>query len=214
MNKSKVLNVVLVAVLIVLSVKVVSNRENTASAQNPQTVVQSSRATLDVIANRVSVREYTEQKVAKEILETIVRAGMAAPSAMNKQPWQFIIVDDADILKAIGEKIPTSSMAQRAPAGIVVCGDLSKAGQGWLEEYWIQDCSAASQNILLAVTDLGLGGVWTSIYPAEDRIKVIAEILSLPDHIIPLNIIPLGYPAGENKPKDKWSAENVHWNRW
>jgi len=169
---------------------------------------------IEAITSRVSIREYTDQKGPREALENIVRAGMAAPSAMNKQPWQFIILDDTDILKSIGEKLPTSAMAQRAPAAILVCGDLTKTGQGWQEEYWIQDCSAASQNILLAITELGLGGVWTSIYPADNRIKIGAEVLGLPDHIVPLNIIPVGYPSGENQPKDKWNEEMAHWNKW
>lgn len=180
---------------------------------NQKNSVNESHATIDVIHKRVSVRNYTDQKVSTEQLETIVRAGMAAPSAMNKQPWQFVVIDDENILSAIAE-IPTSRMAKNASAAILVCGDLQKAGEGWLQEYWIQDCSAVAQNILLAITDLGLGGVWTSIYPAEDRMKAITDLLKLPEHIIPFCVIPLGYPSQENQPKDKWNPENVHWNRW
>jgi len=132
---------------------------------------------------------------------------------MNKQPWQFVIVDNTNILSALGD-IPTSKMAKQATAAIIVCGDLQKAGEGWLQQYWIQDCSAASQNILLAITDLGLGGVWTSVYPAEDRMEKVTDILNLPEHIVPFCIIPIGYPSHENTPKDKWNPDNVHKNAW
>ncbi|MCD8072239.1 MAG: nitroreductase family protein [Alistipes sp.] len=172
------------------------------------------RTTLDVIHEHSSIRSYTEELVSREELEMIVRAGMAAPSATNKQPWQFVVVDDRDILHALGADLPTSRMVQRAPAAIIVCGDLELAADGWLQQYWIQDCSAVSQNILLAITELGLGGVWTSVYPAEDRMEIVSTILGLPDHIIPLNIIPVGHPEGEARPMDKWMPEKVHWNNW
>ncbi|MCC8144674.1 MAG: nitroreductase family protein [Tannerellaceae bacterium] len=181
---------------------------------NGQSNMSNARTTMDVIHERTSIREYTQRKVSREDLETLVRAGMAAPSAMNKQPWQFIVIDDTEILAKIGEQLATSKMVKGAPAAILVCGDLRKAGEGWLAEYWIQDCSAASQNILLAITEMGMGSVWTSIYPAESRLKFITELLDLPEHIIPLNVIPVGYPTKNNPPKDKWKPENVHWNIW
>lgn len=164
----------------------------------------------DVIHRRASIRAYQDRKVSGETLEELVRAGMAAPSAMNRQPWHFIVVEDKDVLQALGG-IPTSKMVKEAPAAILVCGNLQKAGEGWLQQYWIQDCSAASQNILLAITGLGLGGVWTSVYPAEDRMELVAGILNLPGHLVPLNIIPVGYPAEDKKPMDKWKPENVQW---
>ena len=170
-----------------------------------------SKTAIDVIHERTSIRRFHDRKVSKEQLETIVKAGMAAPTAMNKQPWMFIIIEDKEVLEALGKDIPTSKMVQQAPAAIIVCGDMKKAGEGWLQQYWIQDCSVASQNILLAITDLGLGGVWTSVYPAEDRMKIVSEILHLPEHLIPLNIIPVGYPAENKTPMDKWKPENVHW---
>lgn len=173
-----------------------------------------SKSIMDVIHQRTSIRKYQTRPVTKEQLETLVKAGMAAPSAMNKQPWQFIIVEDKDILQALGKDIQTSKMVQQAPAAIIVCGDMQKAGEGWLQQYWVQDCSAASQNILLAITDMGLGGVWTSIYPAPERMKIVCNILNLPEHIIPLNIIPVGYPDGPQSPKDKWDAKKVHWNKF
>ncbi|MCC8154035.1 MAG: nitroreductase family protein [Tannerellaceae bacterium] len=169
---------------------------------------------LETIHKHTSIRNYTNRPVSRETLEAIIRAGMAAPSAINKQPWQFIVIEDKEIMHAIGEKLATSKMIKDAPVAILVCGDMQKAGEGWLQEYWIQDCSAASQNILLAITSLGLGGVWTSIYPAENRLEFIAGLLNLPEHIIPLNIIPVGYPSQNEQPKDKWKPENVHWGKW
>ncbi|MCD8185933.1 MAG: nitroreductase family protein [Rikenellaceae bacterium] len=170
--------------------------------------------TLDVIHARTSIRTYIEQPVSRDTLELLVRAGMAAPSAMNKQPWQFVVVQDPEVLDALGEDLPTSRMVRKAPAAIIVCGDLEKAGEGWLQQYWIQDCSAVSQNILLAATELGLGAVWTSVYPAPERMELVSGILSLPEQIVPLNIIPIGYPDQEYPPKEKWDPERIHWNKF
>lgn len=181
---------------------------------NPESMEENINETLVVIHERTSIRQFTDQKLTKEQLETLVKAGMAAPSAVNAQPWHFIVVDDPALLKTIGESIKTSKSLISAPAAILVCGNMRKAKEGWLQQYWIQDCSAASENILLAATSMKLGAVWTSIYPAEDRIKTVAGILGLPDHIIPLNIIPIGYPKAPKEPMDKWNPENVSWNNW
>lgn len=183
------------------------------SCQTKEEKTTETKSIADVIHQRSSIRSFQDRPVSKEQLETLVRAAMAAPSAMNKQPWQFIIIQDKEILKALSQ-IRTSSMVQRAPAAIVVCGDMHLAGEGWLQQYWIQDCSVASQNILLTITDMGLGGVWTSVYPAPERMKIVSELLELPEHIIPLNIIPVGYPQGQPEPKDKWDPKKVHWNKF
>lgn len=172
------------------------------------------KSTLEVIAERTSILRYTDKKLTDEQLETLVRAGMAAPSATNAQPWAFIVVNEESVLKALGESLQTSRMVMSAPAAILVCGDLHKAKEGWLQEYWIQDCSAASENILIAAASMDLGAVWTSVYPAQDRIEKVAGILNLPEHIIPLNIIPVGYPDEQKEPMDKWKPENVKWNKW
>ena len=170
--------------------------------------------TLEIIHQRKSVRNYTKTKVSKEQLETLIRAGMAAPSAVNKQPWAFIAINDRLILDKLGDGLPYAKMLKKASAAIVVCGDLGKALDGWEQEFWIQDCSASTQNILLAAESMGLGTVWTAAYPAEDRMSTVKDILELPEHIIPLNVIPIGFPGGMVKPKDKWTAENLHWNKW
>jgi len=167
--------------------------------------------TLEVIHNRKSVRHFTDQAVSEEQIKLLLRAGMAAPSAVNRQPWAFYVVTKRETLDALGEQLPYAKMLRQAQAAIVVCGDMEKAGNLKEQGYWVQDCSAATQNILLAAESIGLGAVWTAAYPYEDRTKVVVEILNLPEKHIPLNVIPIGYATGEDKPKDKWKPENIVW---
>ncbi len=170
--------------------------------------------TIETIFKRKSVRKFSDQKPDREQLSLLARAGMAAPTAVNKQPWAFIAIDDRQILDALGSKLPYAKMLLKAHAAIVVCGDLSKSLPGWEQQFWVQDCSAATQNILLAAESLGLGAVWTAAYPAKERMEIVMDTLKLPEHIIPLNVIPIGFPAGNEKPKDKWKDDNLHWNIW
>lgn len=167
--------------------------------------------TLKVIHNRKSVRHFTTQSVSQDQIEQLLRAGMAAPTAVNRQPWAFYVVSRRETLDALGEQLPYAKMLLQAQAAIVVCGDMDKAGNLKEQAYWVQDCAAATQNILLAAESLGLGAVWTAVFPYDDRSKVVVETLKLPAHHIPLNVIPIGYPTGEDKPKDKWKPENVFW---
>lgn len=166
------------------------------------------------IFERKSVRNFNDKKITKEQLEMLVKAGMAAPSAMNKQPWAFVVVDDRNTLDLLADKLPYAKMLFQASAAIIVCGDMQKALEDWQQEYWIQDCSAASMNILLAAEAMGLGSVWTGLYPAKGRVAIVKEVLNLPDHIIPLNVLPLGYPSINEAPKNKYNPDNVHWNSW
>lgn len=117
---------------------------------------------------------------------------MAAPTAVNKQPWAFVVVDDRKVLDKLAAELPYAKMTAQAPLAIVVCGDLSKALNGETDRYWMLDCSAASENLLLAAESMGLGAVWTAVYPENDRIAKVRSVLSLPDHIIPFNLIPVG----------------------
>jgi len=167
--------------------------------------------TLKVIHNRKSVRHFTDQAVSKEQIEILLRAGMAAPTAVNRQPWVFYVVTKRETLDALGKQLPYAKMLLQAQAAIVVCGDMEKAGNLKEQAYWVQDCSAATQNILLAAESIGLGAVWTAAFPYDDRTKVVIETLSLPAKHVPLNVIPIGYPTGEDQPKDKWKPENVFW---
>lgn len=164
------------------------------------------------ILTRTSIRAYEDKKVEKEKIEKLLRAGMAAPTAVNRQPWHFIVVTDRDVLKALAGANPNAGMVADAPLAIVVCGDMNKALEGKAREYWIQDASAATENILLAAHGMGLGAVWTGTYPSEERCKTVSEVLKLPESIIPLNTIVIGYPAETPEPKDKFDTSNISYN--
>jgi nitroreductase len=170
-------------------------------------------AVLSIIHSRRSVRNFIPEKtVPEELLDTIVRAGMSASSAMNQQPWQFIVIDERITLDDLAASLPYAKMLYQASAAIVVCGDSSvKVGD---RSFWEFDCSLASGNILLAVEAVGLGAVWTAVHPDAGRISAVRNILNLPENIIPLNVIPVGYPAGEGTPKDKFDPGKIHRNKW
>lgn len=167
--------------------------------------------TLEVIHKRKSVRNFTDQAVSKQQIETLLRAGMAAPTAVNRQPWAFYVVTQRASLDALAQQLPYAKMLAQAQAAIVVCGDMEKAGNMKDKGYWVQDCAAATQNILLAAESMGLGAVWTASYPYDDRTEAVINELNLPNTHIPLNVIPIGYPTGEDQPKNKWKAENIIW---
>ncbi|MFA5099757.1 MAG: nitroreductase family protein [Candidatus Omnitrophota bacterium] len=170
--------------------------------------------TISVIHSRKSVRHYTGDAVGREDLTTLLKAGMAAPSAVNKQPWVFIAVTDSDTLVKLAQGLPYTKMIVKAGACIVVCGDMNKALSGVERDFWIQDCSAASENILLAAESLGLGAVWSGMYPFQERVDHVRKVLGLPDTVIPLNVIAVGHPEGIEKPQDKFNPANIHWNKW
>jgi nitroreductase len=166
-----------------------------------------------VIHSRKSVRHFTGAQVSKADLEKIVKAGMAAPTAGNKQPWSFIVITERKTLDDLAAGLMNARMLSKAGAAIVVCTEQEKAN-GKLRDLAITDAALAGQNILLAVEALGLGGVWTAANPYEDRVKVVKSILKIPADVIPLNVIAIGYPTGEDQPKNKYKKENVHWERW
>ena len=170
--------------------------------------------TLKTIFARKSVRTYRSEAVSDEKLQVLVRAGMAAPTAVDKRPWEFVVVTDRAVLKQLADALPYAKMADRAAAAIVVGGDVRKQWGGMESDYWIMDCSAATQNILLAAESMGLGAVWTAVYPEESRVRAVRQILGIPHHVVPLNLIPVGMPAGREKAKDKYDPRQVHWNKW
>ena len=173
-------------------------------SQQPQTDV------FDVIHNRKSVRQYQETAVPAEKVETMLRAAMAAPTARNIQPWQFYVITSRDVLDQLAEKLPYAKMLAHAPMAIVVAGDTQKGNPNEEQMHnWPLDCAAATQNLLLAAEALGLGAVWTGVYPYKLRIEAISTTLNLPRHVIPLNIIPIGYPLNQERPKDKWDPEKI-----
>jgi nitroreductase len=167
--------------------------------------------TMEAIHTRRSIREYQDKPVPKELITELLKAAMAAPSAGNQQPWAFIVIDDPDILKEAPTINPFAEMAYDAPLGILVCGDLD--GKRF-PDYWGVDCSAAVQNLLLAAHALGLGAVWTGVYPREERMDGFAQLLALPEHIQPHTLVVIGYPEEIPERQDRYTEEKVHYNGW
>jgi len=169
---------------------------------------------LQTIFARKSVRKFKAGEVERYKIDMAVRAAMAAPTARDKRPWEFIIIDDRKILDELAEKLPYAKMAKEAQYGVVVAGDLDKQCGGKDSDYWIMDCSAAIENLLLTVEFFKLGAVWTAVYPNADRVKPVREALKLPKNIVPLAFIPIGIPDGEHAPKNKYDEEKIHNNKW
>ena len=177
--------------------------------ESPAESQDQTEAIIQNIMTRTSVRAYTDQAIGKDTIEAILKAGMAAPTAVNAQPWHFVAVTNRAILDSLATSNPNARMLHQAPLAIVVCGDITKTLEGKGREFWIQDCSAATENILLAAHAYGLGAVWTAAYPIDDRMASISTTLQLPETIVPLCAIIIGHPAENPKPKDKWKEENV-----
>ncbi len=211
-NKSVVLNIVLAIVVLVLSVRLASDKVTVDKSADAQQSVNAEQVVLDNIATRTSVRDYEARPVEKEKIEKMLRAAMAAPTAMNKQPWHFVVVDQRNVLDALAGANPYAKMLKKAPLAIVVCGNTDKMIEGDGRDFWIQDASAATENLLLAAHAMGLGAVWTGAYPSEERCISISKVLSLSDNLIPLNMIVVGYPAEQPQPKQKFKEENVSYN--
>lgn len=211
-NKSVVLNIVLAIVVVVLSVRLASDKATVDKSADAQQSVNAEQAVLDNIATRTSVRDYEARPVEKEKIEKMLRAAMAAPTAMNKQPWHFVVVDQRNVLDALAGANPYAKMLKKAPLAIVVCGNTDKMIEGGGRDFWIQDASAATENLLLAAHAMGLGAVWTGAYPSEERCISISKVLSLSGNLVPLNMIVVGYPAEQPQPKQKFKEENVSYN--
>ncbi|MGL4410528.1 MAG: nitroreductase family protein [Bacteroidales bacterium] len=210
-NTSQIITLLLALALVILAVKI--TLIDSKSSNNNNGDIDKTSYTMDNILTRSSVRSYTSQKVDQEKVEQLLRAAMAAPTAGNKQPWAFVVVDQKELLDQLSTSLPYAKMTSKASLAIIVCGDTNKMYTGQESDYWIQDCSAATENLLLAAHSLGLGAVWTAVAPVEDRISAVKSVLNLPDNLIPLNVIPVGYPSGENKPKDKWNPSVIHYNK-
>lgn len=210
MNKTHLLSLLLAIALFITTYKLVELK--TEKEKEPPAVSQK-EAILSVIHNRKSVRKYTDQKVSKEDLVTIMKAGMAAPTGHDARPWQFIALTDRPTMLELRKELVWASGLDSSPAAIVVCGDMNKVNEK-NTEFWITDNSAATQNMLLAIEGMGLGGVWCTLYPGKDRMEHARKVLNLPEHIMPLCVIPIGYPTGVEKPKDKFDENNIHWEKW
>lgn len=166
---------------------------------------------LQAILSRRSIRQYTGQPVSEDDITELLRAAMAAPSAGNEQPWQFVVIRDRQTLDAIPNHHPYATMVRQAPVAILVCGDLDMEKHAG---YWVQDCAAATQNILIAAHARGLGAVWLGVYPREERMAGLQKLLGLPERIIPFALIPVGYPAEDKPPANRYDPARVHLNRW
>lgn len=170
---------------------------------------------LESIMTRSSVRSYTSQVVEDEKIEKMLKAAMAAPTAGNKQPWEFVVINEREILDALPDVATGMKMAPKAPLAIAVCGVPAQSFPN-VPEYWVQDCSAATENILLAAHAMGLGAVWCGAYPdgGSGREAKITELLNLPEGVKALSVIIIGYPDSEPTVKDKWKPEKVRYNRY
>ena len=166
---------------------------------------------MEAILSRRSIRKYTPEPVSEETVHSILDAAMNAPSSSNGQPWHFIVIDDRKVMDEIPKFHAYSSMLKEAPVAVVVCGDtmLEKT-----KGVWVQDCAAATENILLAARAIGLGSVWLGVFPIEERVAGLRKLLGLPDNVIPLSIIALGYPGETKPPANRFNGERVHKNRW
>ena len=200
----------LCAALVILSVRL-SVTAKAETENDMKDTPKGGNASIENIMTRASVRTYTAELVDSADVITLLKAGMAAPTAMNRQPGVFVVITDAARRAAMAAELPYCKMAATAPLLIAVCGDKAKFIED-APEYWVQDCSAATENILLAAHAIGLGAVWTGVYPVQDRVEMVTKALGLPEGIIPLNIICIGHPDSDNPAKDKWDPAKVHYN--
>ncbi len=166
---------------------------------------------MKAILTRRSIRKYTAQPVSEETIRELLEAAMSAPSAGNQQPWEFVVINDRKILDEIPQVHPYAQMCRQAPVAILVCGDLQREAH---KGFWVQDCSAATENLLIAVNEKGLGAVWVGVYPREDRVEGLRKLIQLPEHIIPFALIPIGYPAEKKPPGNRFDSARVHNNKW
>ena len=168
---------------------------------------------MKVILERRSIRKYTDEPVSDNDLNNLLKAAMAAPSAGNQQSWEFVAITDRETLNTMIGFHPKGgyNMLGYAPLAIVVCGDPDRE---LYEGYWIQDCSAATENILIATQSLGLGAVWLGVYPREDRVAKLKKLLELPDRIIPLSIVSVGHPAEKKGPSNRFDGSRIHTDKW
>jgi nitroreductase len=169
------------------------------------------RALLDTILGRRSIRAYTGEAVPEDLVTLLLEAAMSAPSAGNQRPWRFVVITDRNILCRVPDYHPYAYMVPEAPMAIAVCADFSLVTH---KGYWVQDCSAATENLLLAAHALGLGAVWLGVYPMQDRVTGLRRLLGLPEHVVPMALVPVGYPAEQKPPARRFDPSRVHRDGW
>ncbi|HDR68719.1 MAG TPA: nitroreductase family protein [Bacteroidaceae bacterium] len=166
---------------------------------------------LDFIFNRRSIRRYTDKKIESVKINLLLKAAMYAPSAVNKQPWHFVVIDDRSLMLKVTEIHRNAGMLKNASHAIVICGDLKLQHD---EGYWVVDCGAATENLLLAAHVLGLGACWVGLHPREARENAVAALLDLPSHVRPFALVSLGYPAEKIPRPERFKADRIHLNTW
>lgn len=167
--------------------------------------------TLKAILTRRSIRKYSKKNIPEEYYEILLKAAMHAPTARNRQPWHFIIISDRKILHALSEVNSSWTMLDQAANAIVVCGDRNLED---VESFIIQDCAAATQNMLLAAHELGLGSVWLGVHPRGDRLQPLIKLLHIPDHILPVSMISVGKPDEYREQPERYNIERIHQDKW
>lgn len=167
---------------------------------------------LDTIYLRRSIRVFDSKCVVRNILTDLLKAAMAAPTAGNNRPWEFIIITDREKLAEIQTRIKYGKY--NAPAAIVVCANLALCQNEYASQFWIQDCSAATENLLIASAGMGLGTLWTGVYPKEDIMDILRKALEIPDIILPFNLVYIGYPAEEKEARTQYEESRVHWEKY
>lgn len=181
--------------------------------EKSQVKTDNGQAAIENIMTRTSIRQFKAQPVEQDKVDILLKAAMAAPSALNLQPWHFIVINDKETIALLSGKRPTN-----APLMIAVCGDTDKTmlpdGSTKLPDFWVEDVSAATENLLLAAHALGLGAVWTGVYPAMDRTAEVANVLNCPQNIVPLAVVRVGYPDESPEPKNKYKEENISYNKF
>ena len=214
--------VTILALLLVLVVVLLRPRQ-AVSIELPNTPSQNGQGDRPAVAggdilaaihSRKSVRRYTDEPVSLEELHTLVRAGFAAPSGANKQPWEFVVVTERERLDAMSRLLVWGKMLDKAPAAIVVCSNLRTIEDDIAVKLSMLDCAAACENILLAAEGTGLGAVWCAAYPYDENVAGIRKIAELPEEIIPVAVISVGRPTGADRPKNKYKPEKIHLQRW
>lgn len=166
----------------------------------------------DPVLDRRSIRKYTDQPVPDKLIETLLRAAMSAPSAGNERPWHFVVIRDRAILDAVPRFHPYARMMSQAAVAILVCGDEALERSSG---FWVEDCSAATENVLIEAQELGLGSVWLGLYPRGDRVRGMRALIEgMPDHVVPFALLPIGYPAETKRPSQRYDEQRVHHDRW
>jgi len=166
---------------------------------------------MEAILTRRSVRKYIKKEVSKDKIQEILKAAMSAPSAGNQQLWHFVVINDTKILAEIPSFHVHAKMLKDAAFAILVCGDLDLEKH---KDMWVQDCAAATQNILLAVRDLGLGAVWLGIFPRENRVTGMKNLTNLPENVMPFSLVSIGYPAEKQEQLNRFKNSRIHYNIW